>query len=467
MIKVRFAPSPTGPFSLGNARTALFNWLFVRHEGGQFILRIEDTDKARSKKEYEEGIIQGLKWLGLDWDGEIYHQSQRLKIYEKNLQKLLDENLAYYCFCTPEELEIERQGQLSQGMPPKYSGRCRYLKPEDVAARLKKDPAVIRFKVPDKIVAFHDLVRGKVEFNSNLIGDIVIAKNLQEPLYNFAAAVDDYEMKITQVIRGEDHISNTPKQILIQEALGFAHPEYAHLPLILGPDRKKLSKRFLDQSLKDYEEAGYLTEAMLNFLVLLGWHPKEDREVLNRAEMIKEFTLNRVQKAGAIFNPEKLDWLNGHYLRTLSPKVIIQKLKNFIPAEWLAKGKLLENVIEIEKERMKRLKEFPDLADFFFELPDYPALMLNWQKTNAATTLENLKAVAEVLRAVSKDDFSKKTFESSLMLLSDARGRGEIFWPLRAALSGREASPGPLDILEILGKDESLGRIQTAINKLS
>ena len=430
-------------------------------------MRIEDTDKNRSKKEYEDEIINVLKWLGLDWDEEVNRQSERLSLYEGYLKKLFESGLAYYCFCTLEELEAESQAQLTQGLPPKYSGKCRHLKREEVEERLKKEPAVIRFKVPNRVVAFHDMIRGNVEFNAELIGDIVIAKSLQEPLYNFAAAVDDFEMKITHVIRGEEHISNTPKQILIQEALGFDRLEYAHLPLILGPDRKKLSKRFLDKSMDDYIKDGYLAEAIINFLVLLGWHPKEDREVISLADMVKEFSLNRVQKAGAIFNPEKLDWLNGYYLRSLPLKIIVEKLKKFIPTAWLKKEKLLEKVIEIEKERMRRLNEFPDLAGFFFDLPDYPVLILNWQKTNAATTLDNLKAVAEALRAVPKEDFSKKTFESSLMLLADARGRGEIFWPLRVALSGREASPGPLDILEILGKEESLQRIQAAIKKLS
>jgi glutamyl-tRNA synthetase len=460
-IKVRFAPSPTGPFSIGNARTALFNWLFVKSKGGEFLLRIEDTDKERSKKAYEKEILEGLKWLGLAWNEKPVRQSERLELYESALQKLLDEKRAYWCFCLPEDLEAERQAQLSQGMAPKYGGRCRNLSEDEAEKRRRNGkPAVIRFKMPEKKVTVNDLVRGQVHFDAELLGDIIIAKDLKEPLYNFAAAVDDAEMEITHVIRGEDHLANTPKQILIQEALGLSHPHFAHLPLILGPNRKKLSKRHLDKSFLDYRKEGYLPAAMLNFLVLLGWHPVEDRETISQKEQIQEFTLERVQKGGAIFNEEKLNWLNAHYLKQLEPEEILENLKPFIPAAWLKKKKMLLTVIKVEKERMRTFHGFKELAAFFFELPDYNGGMLIWKQTPQEKILDNLKKTRDVIKNPGGVSSEK------IMILAEREGKGEVLWPLRVALSGRDASPGPLEILEVLGKTEALKRINRAIKKL-
>jgi glutamyl-tRNA synthetase len=466
-IRVRFAPSPTGPFSLGNARTALFNWLFARHENGKFLLRIEDTDKERSKKKYEKEIISALKWLGLDWDERPVRQSERSEIYKKYLLKLLSDGNAYWCFCREEDLELERQAKLSQGLPPKYGGKCRALSSEEVKSRLKTKSAVIRFKVAEKNVEFHDLIRGKVEFNSAHIGDIIIAKGLDKPLYNFAAVVDDFEMKISHVIRGEDHLSNTPKQLLLQEALGLPHPTYAHLPLILGPDRKKLSKRYLDKSLLDYRNAGFLPEAILNFLALLGWHPERDREILRREELIAEFSLKRVQKSGAIFNPEKLDWLNAIYLRELGAEDFLKGVEEFLSPSWSRDKEFLKKVIAIEKERMKKLSDFPALAHFFFELPDYPKELLLWKNVSAETIKNNLEGALEILSQLSPKKFTRKNVETAIMTFAEKRGRGEVLWPLRVALSGKDASPGPFELLDIFGKKESLKRIGVAIKKLS
>lgn len=465
-VRVRFAPSPTGPFSIGNARTALFNWLFARHEGGEFLLRIEDTDKNRSEKKYEEDIIACLEWLGLNWDGEIYRQSERLEIYENYLRKLLDNDLAYYCFCSSEELELEREAQLSQGFAPKYGGKCRNLPKKEAEEKIKNAPAVIRFKIPEKKVAFNDIVKGKIEFDAGLIGDIVIAKNLEEPLYNFAAAVDDFETKITHVIRGEDHLSNTPKQLLIQEALGFSRPHYAHLPLILGADRKKLSKRFLENSLNDFKKEGFLPEAVLNFLVLLGWHPEKDREVLSRDEMIQEFSLKRVQKGGAVFNLDKLVWLNARYIKNMPIDELLPHLKDFIQPFLMSDENFVKKIIGLEKSRLKRLNEFERLTSFFFILPDYPKEMLIWQKTPEKIIVENLKAVLAVLDEIKEEDFSKNAFEDKITKLADERGRGEVFWSLRVALSGQEASPGPLELIDVFGKKETIERIKQAIQKL-
>lgn len=466
-IRVRFAPSPTGSFSIGNARTALYNWLFARHEGGEFFLRIEDTDKERSKKEYEEDILAGLRWLGLDWDnGEIMRQSERGKVYEEALVKLLDAGRAYYCFCTPEELEAERQAQMSQGLVPKYGGKCRHLPREEAAKKLATTPAVIRFAMPREETEFEDLVRGKVRVDTGLIGDIVIAKNLREPLYNFSVVVDDAAMEITHVIRGEDHLSNTPKQMMIAEALGLALPRYAHLPLILGPDKKKLSKRNLEGSLNDYRREGYLAEAVLNFLVLLGWHPAKDREVLARGEMVAEFGLKRVQKGGAVMNEEKLAWLNLQHLKGLPNEALMEQLAPFVPAEWRKRPAFLKNVAAVERGRIKTLREFAELAEPFFSLPEYPASLLVWKETPRETVVRNLEDAEGLVAATPEKKLTAEELSPALFAMAEHAGRGEFLWPLRVALSGREASPGPLELIEVLGKEESLRRIRRALDLL-
>lgn len=477
-VRVRFAPSPTGYFHIGSARTVLFNWLFVRQNKGVFILRIEDTDAERSKREYEKDILEGIKWLGLDWDegpdrsGDYgpYRQSERLDVYERYLIQLLQEHKAYWCFCSKEQLESDRQAMLAQGMAPKYSGRCRSLTPEESENRLKKgEPAVIRFRMHETEVEFNDLIRGKVKFDSSLIGDIVIAKSLNEPLFLFAVTVDDHLMKISHVIRGEDHLSNAPKQILIQKALDFNEVKFAHLPLILAPDRSKLSKRQLETSVTDYKNEGYLPEAIVNFLAFLGWHPIHDREILNRDELVREFDLRRVQKAGAVFNVEKLNWLNAHYIKTAKPTELVKKLKDFIPKEWFRQKELLRKALEIEKERMEKLSDFKGLADFFFELLNYDSELLVWPRTaalNKEKTLANLKLLAEEINKIFKADFNKEGLGKAIMPLTEVWGRGELLWPLRVALSGREASPGPFEIMDVIGKEETLQRINAAIEKL-
>jgi glutamyl-tRNA synthetase len=447
-VRVRFAPSPTGPFSFGNARTALFNWLFTRRQNGEFLLRFEDTDRERSRKEYEDDFIESLRWLGLNWDGEIYRQSQRKEIYRRYLGRLLEAGFAYYCSCKPEDLELERQSQLTQGLAPRYGGRCR---------NLKNEKGVIRFKMPDAEVFINDLVRGKVSFKTGLIGDIIIAKSLEEPLYNFAVVVDDFESGISHVIRGEEHLPNTPKQIMIQQALEIPLVQYAHLPLILGADKKKLSKRYLGKSFLDYKKEGYLSSAILNFLVLLGWHPARDREIVKPEEMLMEFSLDRVQKGGAIFNPDKLDWLNACYIRITDSRKLFELVRPFVPSTWFEQPAILEKAIEIERERMKKLSDFTKLAGFLFSLPEYSAELLIWKETEPGVILENLERLVKVLT---------KNNGNAVMALADKRGRGEVLWPLRVALSGQEASPGPLEIIEILGKQETIQRIKLAIEKL-
>ena len=475
-VRVRIAPSPTGFLHVGTARTALFNWLFAKQHNGKFILRVEDTDIERSEKNFENDIISGLKWLGIEWDegpdvgGDYgpYRQSERPEIYEKYLEKLLAENKAYYCFCSKEDLEEDRKAMLAQGLAPKYSGRCRNLTPEKINELSETKTSIIRFKTPETVVEFNDLIRGKIKFDSSLIGDIVIAKNLKSPLFNFAVVVDDFEMKINYVIRGEDHLSNTPKQILLQKAMGFDEVKYAHLPLILAPDRSKLSKRFLETSLNDYKDQGYLPEAIVNFLILLGWHPKGDKEILEIKEITEEFNLKNIQKAGAIFNAEKLDWLNSQYIKKIPTEKLAEYLKNFVPAEWLENKELFLRALKTQKERMKKLADFRELANFFFELPDYDKKLLFWgpETENGNKAADNLKILNEEIGKIFKVDFNSENLEKLIMPLTEVYGRGELLWPLRAALSGQKASPGPFEIMEVLGKEETIKRINAAIAKL-
>lgn len=483
-VRTRFAPSPTGFFHIGSARTVLFNWLFAKQNNGKFVLRIEDTDIERSTLNFEKDIIDGIKWLGLDVDEGVdvggpykpYRQSERLDIYERYLRKLLDEEKAYYCFCSKEQLEADRQAMLTQGLAPKYGGRCRRIKKDEAEKKARAgEQTVIRFRVPETEVEFADIIRGKIKFDASLIGDIVIAKNSRSPLFNFSNAVDDAEMKITHVIRGEDHLSNTPKQILIQKALGFETPYYAHLPLILTPDRKKMSKRYLETALADYAKEGYLKEAIINFLAFLGWHPKEDKEILGIGELVKEFDLKRVQKAGAVFNIEKLEWLNGQYVRMLSSEELAKRIKSFVPDSWSSEEnkEILMKAVSLEKERIKKLSDFKESANFFFELPDYDEKLLAWPRPtgeefimNKEKTSANLKLLSEEIDKIFKADFNKENIEEAITPLTAVWGRGDLLWPLRAALSGREASPGPFEIMEVLGKEETLRRINLAIEKL-
>ncbi len=482
-VRVRIAPSPTGHWHLGGVRTALFNWLFARQHRGVFVVRIEDTDKARSKQEFEIEIFETLQWLQLDWDegsvdsisnleprtsnykGEYgpYRQSERAHLYRGYLERLLNEGKAYYCYCTKEDLDAERQSLLAAGLAPKYSGRCR---------ELRKPPAgeksnIIRFRIPEVTVEFKDLIRGSVSFDASLFGDVIIARDLDSSLFSFAVTVDDELMRISHVIRGEEHISNTPKQMLLQRALGFREPVYGHLPLILAADRSKLSKRYAETSILRYRQDGYLPEAMLNFLSLLGWHPKDDREIFTLDDLIQEFDLRRVQKAGAAFSAEKLDWINAQHMKKLTSAEIRQRLGPFFEEKKMnAPEEFLKKVIEAERERMKNLKDFFVLTDFFFELPEYEAGLLIWKDepvSNIKTILENSLAV---IKTIPSDEFERLTIVPALDGLVNEHGRGAVYWPLRVAVSGKSASPDPFVIMEILGREETVHRLEVAIEKI-
>ncbi len=463
-IRVRIAPSPTGHMHVGLARTALFNWLFAKQNKGEFLLRIEDTDIERSKREFEDEIREGLRWLNLNWDGEVYRQSERREIYRKYLEKLIAEKRAYYCYCSKEDLEAERQSMVADGLPPKYRGHCRTL----TNAPRENTPGVIRFIVPEVKVDFKDLIRGKVEFDAGLFGDIVIAIDLDRPLYNFAVVIDDWEMKISHVIRGEDHIANTPKQILLQKALGFDTPIYAHIPLILDTDRKKLSKRANETSLLEYRNLGFLPEAMINFLVLLGWHPEGNEEIFSLEEMVAIFNLTRVQKGGAVFNQEKLDWLSGQYISSFTASEIYSRLKEFKKDKKLDdRPEFVQKIIEVLKERMKTWEDFWHLSDFFFELPDYEIGLLRWKEQSLPDIQIILNKVLDQWREIDESDFVFQNLQKKLEILISGATRGEVLWPLRVSLSGKSVSPDPLEIAQILGKSETLKRIQGAIEKIS
>jgi glutamyl-tRNA synthetase len=427
-IVVRMAPSPTGNLHLGTSRTALFNFLFARQNGGKYILRIEDTDKNRSTKEFETNILDGLKWLGLGYD-EFTRQSERNAVYEMYLNKMIEGGMVY--------LSEEKEGERNE---------------------------VIRFKNPNKKISFDDLVRGKVEFDTTDLGDFVIAKSLTEPLYHLAVVVDDFESRVTHVIRGEDHISNTPRQILIQEAIGASRPIYAHLPLILATDRSKLSKRKHGDivSIRYYREKGFSPEALTNYLALLGWNPGDEREIFSLDELIKEFNITKVNKSGAIFDENKLRWINREHLKFESEKVhkqISEKIRSRFNVDVHPK------LIDIVFERIEVLGDVDELIsagelDYFFVEPTLDKDKLIWKKSSWLDIKDNLLKVRDILNV---DEDLERT-RAKIMALAENIGRGEILWPMRYALSGREKSPDPFSLVEILGRQKSIERLERAVN---
>ena len=450
-IRVRIAPSPTGSLHLGAARTALFNYLFAKKNKGKFVLRIEDTDIERSEEKYEKDIIESLKWLGLKWDEGPFRQSERTSIYQKYIKKLLDSGQAFWCDHTKEELEKEKKEQIKKKEPPRHI--CN--------RKGKAKSGIIRFRCPDKKIVFNDLIKGKLEFNGKLLGDIGIAKDEKTPLYNLAAVIDDAEMKISHVIRGEDHIPNTPKQLLIFEALGFQPPQYAHNPLILGSDKTKLSKRHGATAIKDYIKMGYLPEALLNFMVFLGWHPGSEREIFSLKELEQEFSLEKMNKSNAIFNLEKLNWFNAYYIRKMDldelTKLCIPYLEKDTDFDYAKK------IVALEQKRLKKLSEIGEMVKFFFvDKLDYAPELLIWKKMTLKEVKNNLEILEKILLKTAK--FDEKSLQSALMPLTKKHGTGELLWPLRVALTGQKASPGPFEIMEVLGKEKSLKRIKEAKN---
>jgi glutamyl-tRNA synthetase len=448
-IRTRMAPSPTGWLHVGTARTALFNYLFSRKKQGVFVLRIEDTDTERSRKEFEEDITAHLAWLGLSWD-EFYRQSERKATHAKYLRQLLAEHKAFYCAHTKEELEKEYREYVNNKKFPRHI--CAHRNEN-------REKGIIRFRNDTTgIVSFSDIIRREVTFDAALLGDFSLARSISNPLYNFVVVVDDYEMRISHIIRGEDHIPNTPKQLLIQRSLGFPEPRYAHLPLLLGADRSKLSKRHGATSIYDYQRKGYLQEALVNFLALLGWNPGDEREIFSLQELEQEFTLEKVQKSGAIFNEEKLRWMNKEHIKRLPINVLAERLAEF-------SADATEQIAAIEKERLTTLADISENMPIFTDEPAFKKELLQWKgKQDYAEIIEHLVQLKNILCDMPETDFlALSSLEKHIIPYAERHGKGNVLWPLRAALSGRTASPGPFEIMYAIGKEKTLKRITNAL----
>jgi glutamyl-tRNA synthetase len=466
MVRVRFAPSPTGHLHIGGARTALFNWLFARHNKGTFILRIEDTDRTRSTEEYIDSIMEGLQWLKLDWDEGPYRQTDRFDVYRSYAEKLVQEGKAYLCYCSPEELDERRKEALAQGRSPKYDGRCRERK-EPVPGR---SPA-IRFLMPvEGEAVVEDMIKGRTVFENNQLDDLIILRSDGTPTYNFTVVVDDVDMKITHVIRGDDHLNNTPKQIHIYKALGYEVPLFAHLPMILGSDKARLSKRHGATSVIAYREMGYLPEALVNYLVRLGWS-YGDQEVFSPDELIGYFSFEHVGKSAAVFNPEKLLWLNSQYIMRKTP----EELSDFV-MPFLISEKIVEEGYDPDKqwigkavlslrERAKTLVELANgLRYYFSEEIEYNEKARG--KFLNSKSLEHLKGIREALEAL--ENFIPSEIEKIFVSYAELHSLklGMIAQPVRVAMTGRTESPGIFEVLEILGKAKTLRRLERAITTI-
>jgi glutamyl-tRNA synthetase len=476
--RLRFAPSPTGYLHVGGARTALFNWLYARHYGGQFLLRIEDTDKARSTEESTRAIFDGFKWLGLDWDEEVVHQGANLERHQADVQRLLDANRAYRCFCTTEELEEQRAAARARGEAFKYDRRCDRLARAEMERRVASGTAfAVRFRMPEGSTAWDDLVHGTISFANEDIGegDFIILRSDGTPIYNLAVVSDDIAMRITLVMRGDDHVSNTPKQILLYEALGAAVPKFAHLPMIHGPDGKKLSKRHGATAVGDYEHMGILPDAMLNFLALLGWSPGGDIEVMTVPQMVELFSTDGLSKKAAIFDMTKLEWMNGQHLSLTSTTDLAPRLIPLIVGAGLATEQELEStgdwfhqLIDLLKVRARTLDDIVRQAvPYFSETVEYDAeaVAKGWKDREATQTI--LSASRDAL--TSAPTWTTDALEPELRGLAERIGiaAGKIFQPLRVALTGVAASPGIFDVLVLLGRERSLARIDAALRRLA
>jgi glutamyl-tRNA synthetase len=482
-VRVRYAPSPTGIPHVGNIRTALFNWLFARHHDGEFIVRIEDTDVARTVDHAEGAILDSLKWLGMDWDegpeigGEFgpYYQSQRLDLYSEAAQRLLDQGSAYKCYCSPERLDAMRKEQQKRKLPPGYDRRCRDLTNEQRGEyEAQGIIPVVRFKMPvGGKVAFEDLIRGEVVFDASTIDDFVILKSDGFPTYHLASVVDDTAMCISHVLRADEWLSSTPRHILLYEALGYKPPEFAHLPMILGPDKSKLSKRHGATSIIEYREQGYLSEAMINFLALLGWALDDKTELMSRDELIRNFTIERVGKTGSIFNHDKLLWMNGVYMRKLSKEEFARQAMPFLEqglpesVERPVSKEYLVKIAPLIQERTRFLLEVAELTEFFFidEL-EYNSGLL------AGKGLEKQKAIESLnmsKQRIENCPFDSQSLEEVLRPLAAELGikTGILFGMLRVAVTGRIAAPPLFQTMEVLGKQRCLDRIDVALLKLS
>jgi len=473
-VRVRFAPSPTGNLHVGSARTAVFNWLFARHHKGGFILRIEDTDKQRSKPEFTEAIFEGMRWLGMDWDegpeagGELgpYFQSKRLHLYHDALEQLVDAGKVYHCFCTPERLQALREAQMKAKQNPGYDGRCRNLSPNEIRKRIEEDEKfVLRIRVDEnESVEWYDLCKENVSVGPEMLDDIVVAKSDGFPTYNFAVVVDDWQMKISHVIRGEDHLSNTPKQILVYRALGLDPPNFAHIPMILGSDRSKMSKRHGAVNVIEYEKSGFLSDAFFNFMALLGWSPSDDQEIFSREELVSLFSLDRVASHGAIFDGDKLKWMNGMYIRTLAPEELLHRCEPFLEKNVGYPGGYgredLTELMTLFRERLEVLSEITDSTAYFFQEPEvYDEKGIKRARKTPDLT-EVMNELADKLEKL--DPFTLEGIENLIREMAEQReiGAGKIIHPTRLAVSGRSGGPGLFEMMKLLGRGTCVSRLR-------
>jgi glutamyl-tRNA synthetase len=464
-IKVRFAPSPTGHLHIGGARTALFNWLFARNLGGKFILRIEDTDRTRSTDEYIESIMEGMRWLGLDWDEGPYRQTERFDVYKSHVDRLLEEGKAYRCYCTAEELDLRRKEAMDKGLSPKYDGRCRDLK-----ERPEGKPYSVRFKMPQMgNIVVEDMIKGNITFDNEQLDDLIIMRSDGTPTYNLVVVVDDVDMDITHVIRGDDHINNTPKQIHICRALGHEIPKFGHLPMILGSDKTRLSKRHGATSVVAYRDEGYLPQALVNYLVRLGWS-YGDQEIFTREELIKYFSFENVGKSAAVFNPEKLLWLNAEYIKATPPAELAELAVPFLTNQGIVKEgaepdmEYLSRAAATLTERAQTMVELATKLRFYLieddEIEYDPKARKKFLNEKTRPYLEDLVEGFEPL-----DTFSHEKLEAvfnSVMEKNEVK-LGKVAQPVRVSVTGGTESPGIFEVLEVLGKDRTLNRLKRAI----
>ncbi|MBA7471713.1 Glutamate--tRNA ligase [subsurface metagenome] len=482
-VRVRYAPSPTGYPHVGNIRTALFAWLFARHHGGCFIVRIEDTDVARKVKGAVAAILDSLRWLGLDWDegpevgGKYgpYFQSQRLKLYHKMAERLIAQGDAYYCYCSPQRLKEMRAEQVKHKQPPGYDRYCRNLTQQERANKEAEGiTPVVRFKTPlEGQTGFNDLIWGEMVFENNTIDDFILLKSDGYPTYHLANIVDDHLMEISHVLRAEEWLSSTPRHLLLYQALGFEPPQFAHLPMLLGTDRSKLSKRHGAVSITEYYEQGYLPEAMVNFLALLGWSLDDKTELLSRQELIAHFSLERVSRTAAIFNRDKLNWMNGVYIRRLTADEFFAAVEPYLMTDELAGKALISNEkyvresLPLVQERARTLAEVAELAQFFFvdELKYDPSLLIG-KNMNQQSTSQALEVAQQRLGQLAV--FDTEPLEDMLRPLAVELGlkTGQLFGTLRVAVTGRTAAPPLFQTMAVLGKEQCLKRIKTALDRL-
>jgi glutamyl-tRNA synthetase len=512
IIRTRFAVSPTGYLHVGGLRNALYSYIFAKQNNGQYVLRIEDTDQKREVKGAAKNLIRVLEKVGLKHDegpvlennkivdkGEFgpYTQSKRIDLYQKYAEQLVSEKKAYYCFCTPERLDQMRKKQQAQKKPPRYDRQCLNLSDDDVAKKIENNEKhVVRFRIPDGVetspsadglvstdeVVCDDLVHGKVKFKISELDDFVILKSDGFATYHLAHVIDDYLMKISHVLRGDEWLPSLPKHLLLWQAFGWDAPRYAHLPLLLNPDKSKLSKRQGDVSVEGYLKQGYLPEVIINFVALLGWNPGKgsEQEIFSLDELIKKFDIKKVNKSGAVFNIDKISWMNGLYIRKMDFDQLVEKCLPYIE-EYLKINKVpfdkkdkkdieyATQIISIEQERLKKLSDIVSNIEFFYhDNTEYDAKKLIWKKSDQAATKKNLQLAFKLLNSIDKKDFTKINLETKFYNLIEKEGisAGDILWPLRYALTGVDKSPSPFEVAWVLGKAKSLERIKIAINKL-